>query len=238
MRLLELYTTVQGEGPNVGKPTTFVRFAGCNMRCPGWPCDTPYSIYPEIWRKEAENVDPKELFLRVKEQSPMHVCITGGEPLIQNRRELTEFFWFLHHNRYTADIFTNGSRSIKDADEGVNYLFDNITFVMDWKLPGSGEHESYLEQRTENLKYLRSRDAIKLVIKDNADLKMAEEYIERWHHSMDVFERTDAQVYVGVAWGEMAEADLVHWLTEKGYSWVKLNVQVHKFIFDPTARRI
>jgi 7-carboxy-7-deazaguanine synthase len=234
MRLLELYTTVQGEGPNVGKPTTFVRFAGCNMRCPGWPCDTPYSIYPEIWRKEAEEVDPKELFLRVKGESPMHICVTGGEPLLQNRKELTEFFWFLHHNMYSVDIFTNGSRPIK-AD-GVNYLFDNITFVMDWKLPGSGEHENFLPQRRLNLGLLRSKDAVKLVIKDNNDLRWAEKYIEGWHY--DPSTRIDAQVYVGAAWGEMAEADLVRWLTEKGYSWVKLNVQVHKFIFDPNARRI
>lgn len=234
---MELYTTVQGEGPNVGKPTTFVRFAGCNMRCPGWPCDTPYSIFPEIWRKEAENVDPKELFLRVKEKTPMHICVTGGEPLLQNRKELTEFFWFMHSNRYTVDIFTNGSRSIYSPGE-VNYLMDNITFVQDWKLPGSGEHQSFLAERHANLALLRPKDAVKLVIKDNRDLKYAEEYIERWHHSYQPQERIDAQVYVGVAWGEMAEADLVRWLAEKGYSWVKLNVQVHKFIFDPTERRI
>lgn len=236
MRLLELYTTVQGEGPNVGKPTTFVRFAGCNMRCPGWPCDTPYSIFPEMWRKEAENVDPKELFLRVKEQSPMHVCVTGGEPLLQNREQLTEFLWFLHSNRYTVDIFTNGSRPIK-AD-GVNYLFNNITLVMDWKLPGSGEHESFLAERHINLALLRRKDAVKLVIKNKQDMKKAEEYIERWHHSKNPSEHIDAQVYVGVAWGEMSEADLVYWLTDKGYDWVKLNVQVHKFIFNPEARRI
>jgi 7-carboxy-7-deazaguanine synthase len=243
MRLLELYTTVQGEGPNVGKPTTFVRFAGCNMRCPGWPCDTPYAIFPEIWRKEAENVPPKELFLRVKEQTPMHICITGGEPLIQNRRELTEFLWFLHSNRYTVDIFTNGSRPLHGSgpdpdNEKVNYLMDNITFIMDWKLPGSGEHQNYLAERHYNLGQLRPKDAVKLVIKDNKDLKYAEEYIERWHHSWKPEERIDAQVYVGVAWGEMSEADLVHWLNEKGYTWVKLNVQVHKFIFDPNERRI
>lgn len=237
MRLLELYTTVQGEGPNVGKPTTFVRFAGCNMRCPGWPCDTPYSIFPEIWRSEAENVDPKELYLRVKSETPMHVCVTGGEPLIQNRKELTEFFWFLQHNMYSVDIFTNGSRPIK-AD-GVNYLFDNHTFIMDWKLPGSGEHESYLEQRVENLKHLRAKDAVKLVIKDNHDLEVAEKYIEQWGQARNFTGKLGfPQVYVGVAWGEMSEADLVHWLADKGYFWVKLNVQVHKFIFDPTERRI
>jgi 7-carboxy-7-deazaguanine synthase len=236
MRLLELYTTVQGEGPNVGKPTTFVRFAGCNMRCPGWPCDTPYAIFPEIWRKEAEAVPPKELYLMVKEKKPMHVCITGGEPLIQNRRELTEFLWFLHSNLYSVDIFTNGSRPIHS--DGANYLFNNITIVMDWKLPGSGEHQSYLAERHLNLSVLRPQDAVKLVIKDNKDLKYAEDYIERWHHSNVPEERIDAQVYVGVAWGEMSEADLVHWLNDKGYDWVKLNIQVHKFIFDPNERRI
>lgn len=233
MRLLELYTTVQGEGPNVGKPTTFVRFAGCNMRCPGWPCDTPYSIFPEIWRKEAENVHPKDIFLRVKEQTPTHVCITGGEPFLQPRAEMEQLITWLTTNQYTVDIFTNGSRPLP-----MSSISPRVHYIMDWKLPGSGEHESFLAERHINLALLRPSDSVKLVIKNNQDILKAEEYIERWHHSRDPNERIDAQVYVGAAWGEMSEADLVHWLTDKGYSWVKLNVQVHKFIFDPEARRI
>src|SRR5580765_3735237 len=113
MRLLELYTTVQGEGPNVGKRTTFVRFAGCNFRCPGWPCDTPYSIEPSIWRKEMTPVEPEELVEKILKLDPHHICITGGEPLIQPKHEMQDFISMLRMEGYTMDLFTNGSQSFE-----------------------------------------------------------------------------------------------------------------------------
>ena len=109
MKLLELYTSVQGEGPNVGLPTTFVRFAGCNLRCPGWPCDTPYSIFPEQWKEEFKEVTPADLYLYIKHEVPHHICITGGEPFLQPHAELAELIANLTDSAYTIDIFTNGT---------------------------------------------------------------------------------------------------------------------------------
>ncbi len=66
LKISEIFCTIQGEGPNVGKPTTFIRCGGCNLRCPGWgsttlpsgevvgSCDTPYAVFPEYrdqWEK-------------------------------------------------------------------------------------------------------------------------------------------------------------------------------------------
>ena len=181
------------------------------------------------------NRTPQEVLEMIVQETPMHICITGGEPLIQPQVEMKELLWALHRERYTVDIFTNGSRPIYGGNPFVNYLHHHVTFIMDWKLPGSGEGDSFLEQRSANLEVLRKTDAVKLVIKDEVDLNEAAVLIEKWHpHSWT----EGPQVYVGAAWGEMDEAALVHWLNVNRYSWVKLNVQMHKYIFDPNARRI
>ncbi|MHA2264890.1 MAG: 7-carboxy-7-deazaguanine synthase QueE, partial [Candidatus Thorarchaeota archaeon] len=101
MKLSEVYTSVQGEGPRVGVPTTFVRFGGCNLRCPGWGsgslpdgtsvrgCDTIFAVYPE-YRSQWESVSVRQLLERIPPEIT-NVCITGGEPLIQPTKDLNEF---------------------------------------------------------------------------------------------------------------------------------------------------
>src|ERR1700704_2587022 len=100
--LSEVYNSIQGEGPNVGQPTTFVRFAGCNMRCPGWPCDTPYAIDPAIWRYESMKASTMWVAEQILDLKPRHVCFTGGEPFMQPWEELQELWAKLH----TRDQFS------------------------------------------------------------------------------------------------------------------------------------
>src|SRR5580765_5307301 len=216
MRLLELYTTVQGEGPNVGKRTTFVRFAGCNFRCPGWPCDTPYSIEPSIWRKEMETIEAHALVYRVKELDPTHVCITGGEPLTQPKDELEVLFKELRNEGYTIDIFTNGSRSF---DILVPFRV-GLSIIMDWKLTGSGEGKSSLETRTDNLAHLGYKDALKFVVKDHDDLDEMRDMVLGLKYP-------PYRIYVSPAWGLMQPADIVSYVEEYNLP-VYLNLQVHK----------
>lgn len=226
MRLLELYTTVQGEGPNVGKRTTFVRFAGCNYRCPGWPCDTPYSIEPSRWKTEYEEVAPEDLFKRVDVLDPTHVCITGGEPLIQPRDQLQKFIKQLREFGYTIDIFTNGSRDL----EKILPARDGVTVVMDWKLTGSGEGESDLDTRIYNLEYLGFRDALKFVVKDETDLHEMRKIIL----GLPI---NPYRIYVSPAWGLIEPAKIVEFLQQYNLN-IYLNVQVHKYVWDPDQRRI
>lgn len=225
MRLLELYDTVQGEGPNIGKPTTFIRFAGCNLRCPGWPCDTPYSIEPAQWRHEMEEVAPMGIFSRLIKHPTKHVCITGGEPMLQSRHQLDTLFNALVMDHYTVDVFTNGTRPF------VDYMsHDNVTVVMDWKLKGSGEGLTLVEERFANINKLASKDAIKFVCKDRDDFLQAIQVMETIN--------SPVRYYFGVAWGELTEATLVNWMLEEGLRDAWLNVQVHKYVWEPTARRI
>lgn len=230
MRLSEIYTSIQGEGPNTGKPTTFVRFGGCNLRCPGWGsgtlpdgtivqgCDTVFAVYPE-WRSTWNSLQPYEIADMISE-SPKRVCLTGGEPLIQPSVAMTTLVGMLTHKKYEIDLFTNGSRLLPSW--GANH---NVCVVMDYKLPGSGEFGSF---DIRNLQRLGGKDAIKFVCKDRADFETALSVIQ---HNGFV-----AQVWFGVVWSELEHSVLADWIHSE-YPEGRMNVQTHKLIWDPEERR-
>lgn len=227
IKLLELYDSVQGEGPNVGRLTTFVRFAGCNYRCPGWPCDTPYSIMPEVWRHEFESVTPHELVRRILDRPTSHVCITGGEPLLQPKDDVRSLVGQLRNNSITMDLFTNGSRDLLHY----HMIRPGVTVVMDWKLPGSGQGDSDLLVREEHRLQLMPGSAVKFVCVDKNDFEHAAELWESWGE-------TSHSVYFAPAWGRLEPDELVAWMLEYGMEAACLNLQTHKYIWDPAARRI
>lgn len=110
MKIVEVFRSVQGEGPLIGTPSIFIRFAGCNLRCVY--CDTKYS-----WDGGVE-VDVDTLVRRVLELGgPGWVTLTGGEPLIQRTNELEELLERLR-TRFRIAIETNAtvatSKSVLD----------------------------------------------------------------------------------------------------------------------------
>ena len=222
MRLVEVYTSTQGEGPNVGKPTQFVRFGGCNLRCPGWPCDTVFAIDPSQYRHTWEKLDPQEVFDRVADW-PSNICLTGGEPLLQPTKEILELIALAKDFGYTLEMFTNGTFELPQNLD--------ISYVMDWKLPGSGE-DHLNATRIANAKRLRKRDAIKFVVKDREDFKVA---CQLWRVHVPKSIMRSPTVYTGVVWGELEEKQLVEWMLEAKLPW-RLNIQAHNFIWPANER--
>lgn len=224
LRLNEHYTSIQGEGPNVGKLTQFVRFSGCNLRCPGWPCDTPHAILPSLWVNDPK-VRPEDLAARILETAEMtgahHICLTGGEPFLQPQDELRQLITELHH-LVTVDIFTNGTYTLPP------WLISrkDVTIVMDWKLPGSGEPASKFEgSRDLNVSLLRKHHAIKFVVKDQNDLEEAARVTKELQRV-----ECNARLYVGAVWDHMDDHTIVEFIKEHRMPWW-LNVQVHKHIW-------
>ena len=75
LRVSEIFTSVQGEGPSVGTPSIFVRLQGCSVGC-AW-CDTKYA-----WDAgRGEELTLESVLQRVKDAGPQNVVVTGGEPL-------------------------------------------------------------------------------------------------------------------------------------------------------------
>lgn len=96
LQINEMFWSVEGEGVRVGEPTFFIRLAGCNLRCRF--CDTDFDTFEEV------TVD--EIVDEVQLRDITWVCLTGGEPLLQNILPLCES---LLENDYRLHIETNGT---------------------------------------------------------------------------------------------------------------------------------
>jgi 7-carboxy-7-deazaguanine synthase len=231
LRLVEHYVSTQGEGPRVGKATQFVRFAGCSMRCPGWPCDTPFAVDPKIWGKKGGNYKRtvEELVADIVEKSietgARNICLTGGEPFLQKQELMDELIKTLVEFDFEVEAFTNGSFVYSTT------ALMNVQFMMDWKLDGSGEGSSYLTERTINALNLGTGDGIKFVCKDENDFKQA---MKVWNILKD---EVDSGIifWVGSAWGVFPESKVVELVLENKLPW-RLNVQVHNFIWPANER--
>jgi 7-carboxy-7-deazaguanine synthase len=232
VKVSEHYVSVQGEGLRTGVFTQFVRFAGCNLRCPGWPCDTPYAIYPNQYKDDPQ-YDSAELFRAVVAMRDAtganNICITGGEPLIQPAEQLTLFVVNLLENDFTIDLFTNGSKPLPPWT--VN--FRSVSVMMDWKLRGSGEAPSPVTY--DNISKLKLQDGIKFVCTDEED------YNQAIHTAMAL--RTQYKYigtfWIGVAAGKLKEQTLNEWVTRDGLGGTfRMNIQVHKFIFPGVTRGV
>lgn len=238
MRVSEIYRSVQGEGPRVGLATTFVRFGGCNLRCPGWPCDTPYAIEPKTHRNEWRKMSADEVSAEtVSVTSPSgNVCLTGGEPWLQNHTEMRSYLNFLWTGAHPIECFSNGSLDIPD------WAFEVVNFVFDYKLPGSGETTVNPEIFLSNLHrglgaaaFRRDAVALKFTVADLHDFSTAYTHWEAMVKEDNSL--IHVPVYVAPVWGKVEPSELVEWLLTSNLPW-RLNLQVHKYIWDADKRGI
>lgn len=233
MRVSEVYASTQGEGPNVGKTTVFVRFGGCNLRCPGWPCDTQHAIDPQ-YRDEWDKLTPEELYLTIDRTARLAganiITLTGGEPFLQPDHDLKVLVELLARSFYEIDCFSNGTILYPQ------WAAKQIQFIMDWKLPGSGETKfgPYNQSRLVNLEKFREthiRQSVKFVIKDYDDYLEAKSLYAKYLQDF-----MNINVYYGRVWDcEITNADLVEWVMKDQLPWL-LNVQIHNYIWPANER--
>jgi 7-carboxy-7-deazaguanine synthase len=232
MRLVEHYTSTQGEGPRVGVLTQFVRFAGCNLKCPLWPCDSQFAIDPKLYREEQYPRRPQELAADIvkmqKETGAANICFTGGEPFLQPHEELAGLLRALLEPQEAAwqiEAFTNGTFEVP-----AEIFLLGMQLVMDWKLPGSGE-KTWLNERSRNLAEMaRYGGAVKFTVADTEDFDIA---IDVWNV---VVRDSGVPVFVGPVWSDSWGAtDIVELIKQYKVPW-RLNVQVHQYIYGHNVR--
>lgn len=227
MRVSEIYLSIQGEGPRVGLRTVFVRFGGCNLRCPGWPCDTQHAIDPR-YREEWKAQTPKEVLDQiVKIGRGANICLTGGEPFLQPKAEMDELISLLLDNDLgVIECFSNGMLPYTLLSLNV------VKFVMDWKLPGSGEYVPIHPVRNDNFKRLWFGSAVKFTIASREDYEVAKDiYLDMQDHNLKV------SWYYGTVWGKLSDQELVQWVLDDKLDWIH-TMQVHNYIWDRTQRGI
>ncbi|WP_338248664.1 7-carboxy-7-deazaguanine synthase QueE [Pyrodictium abyssi] len=120
LRVVEVFASLQGEGPFTGSRSVFIRLAGCDLRCPF--CDTVYSLDPRAGRP----VDVEELARVVEEERPSLVVVTGGEPLLQ-RRGVNELARLLAGRGYRVQLETNGTLPAPEPGEPLYQVYHVVS---------------------------------------------------------------------------------------------------------------
>ncbi|MBP5318261.1 MAG: putative 7-carboxy-7-deazaguanine synthase QueE [Paludibacteraceae bacterium] len=213
--VIEKFVSIDGEGPTAGALSVFVRFAGCNLRC-AW-CDTSYAWQTE---PQTEYLSAAEIAAYVQSTGVRHVTLTGGEPLMQ--KGLIGLLSRL--SDYEIHIETNGSLPIQPLR-----ISERIHFVVDYKLPDSGmEAHMYLP----NLAAVTAADAYKFVIASQADLDKALLIIRQYR----LTER--CQVFLSTVFDRFAPALVVEAMARERLNGVKLQLQLHKYIWDIQKRGV
>lgn len=216
MRVVEKFVSINGEGLRSGELAVFIRFANCNLRCSY--CDTKYSFINPIYTEESI----EELVKYVKSTGVKNVTLTGGEPLIQN--EIKELMIELSNIGNRIEIETNGSINIAP------YLnIPNVTFTLDYKLKGSGM-EKYMDLTNYDL--LRKNDVIKFVVSDYDDLEKTKEIIKKY----DLINK--ANCLISPVWGRIEFEEIVNFLKYNKLNDVKMQLQIHKIIWDKDKRGV
>ncbi len=105
-RVNEIFYSLQGEGAHTGRPAAFVRFSGCNLRCPF--CDTDFHSFTTM--------SGDEILRQLLDYPTRYVVLTGGEPALQVDDDLVNL---LHQAGYTIAIETNGTHPLPDGIDWV-----------------------------------------------------------------------------------------------------------------------
>lgn len=219
--MVEIFETVEGEGSRAGFPTIFVRLFGCNLRCT-W-CDTTYS-YPPAKAEQVMTID--EIVDQVRRYRSNHICLTGGEPLLYGEHSLALIHALAEIDSIVdVHIETNGAVDLGFfLDKAIS---PKVRFIMDYKLPASGEADRMIP---DNIAMLRTQDELKFVIGDERDFHAAVNVLETYP--------TAALPLFSPVWETMPPAKLVSLMLDHGLAHVKLNMQLHKIIWDPQARGV
>lgn len=166
MMIAEIFRSIQGEGKNQGYPCTFLRLAGCNLRCT-W-CDTAYAQGAGTEKHETEIVH------EIEGLKGKRICITGGEPLLQGEH-LLSLVRDLNVLGYDIEIETNGTFDFRDFQQ-------YASVCMDVKCPSSGE-----ESDLSYLCHIGKKDSVRFVIGDHEDIRFAASVMDRFPIRGEIF---------------------------------------------------
>lgn len=211
MRITEIFHSIQGESSYAGLPCVFVRLTGCPLRC-SW-CDSEYTFYG------GTEMALEEVISRVKAYGCRLIEVTGGEPLHQ--REAFALIERLCEDRFTVLIETSGAIDISPVDPRAHV-------ILDAKCPGSGMMD---RMDWDNLTRITKKDEVKFVIKDRADYQWAVSILRQY----ELQDR--CPVLFGPVFGELDLRQLAEWILADGLR-VRLQIQLHKYIWDPSMRGV
>lgn len=219
----ERFVSINGEARRAGELSCFIRLAGCNLACNY--CDTRWSCDPDA---PCELLSEDELYAWVKDTGITNVTLTGGEPLLAPRvgqllRKLAA------DPLLYVEVETNGAVSLAEFID----ISDRVTFTMDIKCPGSGMSDRML---WENMGLLRPVDTVKCVVSDRKDLDWLREREAK--NRGEILQDGGYLVYISPVFGRIDLKEIVEYMKEYRMNHVRLQLQLHKFIWDPNHKGV
>lgn len=208
MYINEIFKSIQGEGSWTGLPNIFIRTTGCNLRCTF--CDTKYAYH------SGKKMSIFQILKKVEEYSCRFICITGGEPLLQ--QDIGRLIDTLLEKKLHISIETNGSHPIAP------FVKKPIMISLDIKCPSSKMHQ---HMDFENLNYLRPQDQIKYVIKDKHDYEYAKNIITQY--------QPKCLIYFQPVWGVNPKR-LWSWILDDDLP-VRFGIQLHKILWGTNRKK-
>jgi 7-carboxy-7-deazaguanine synthase len=210
LKVSEIFHSIQGESSWSGLPCVFVRLTGCNLRCAY--CDTRYAYEQGLF------MEIPDILEQVRRLRCNLVEVTGGEPLIQEETPL--LIGKLLGEGHTVLLETNGSMDISGVDR-------RCARIVDIKCPSSAMSG---QNDLRNLKRLRARDELKVVIGNRMDYEFAKDLLSTLHASRP-------KINFSPVFGALTPRSLAEWILDDRLP-VRLNLQIHKIIWDPETRGV
>ena len=211
MRVTEIFHSIQGESTFAGRPCVFVRLTGCPLRCT-W-CDTEYAFFGG----SEQSIDA--IVERVESYGCRLVEITGGEPLAQS--EAFPLIAKLCDRGHDVLIETSGAIDTTAVDPRAHV-------ILDIKCPGSGMSD---RMHWPNLARLTANDEVKFVLADRTDYEWASHLVAE--HQLP----SRCTVLMSPVFGSMDPRQLAEWVLADRLP-VRLQLQLHKFIWTPDMRGV
>ncbi len=213
LKVNEIFHSIQGEGTYALYPCIFIRLTGCNLRCT-W-CDTTYSFF------EGQGQSLAEIAAQVAGFNANLAEITGGEPLLQ--KNVYALMDMLAEQGKKVLLETSGSILIDRVPQYVH-------IILDMKAPGSAEDA---KNKYENLSLLKRTDDLKIVVTNRADFDFALDLAAR--HNLAT--KLDRPAIVQPAFGQLKPVELGEWIKDSTVP-LRMGMQLHKYIYEPTLRAV
>lgn len=217
-KVVEKFVSINGEGRWAGELAVFIRLAYCNLECSY--CDTMWA------NKEGVDYTPMtkdEIRDYILGTGVERITLTGGEPLLDPKvKDLLQYL--VDTTSVNIEIETNGSVDIKPFA-----LSERISFTLDYKGPSSGMEGL---MKVDNYNLLREWDTVKFVLGSKEDLEKAKAIIEE-HRLLD-----KAKVYFSPSYDKLESKDIVEFMIENNLNKVKMQLQLHKYIWNPDEKGV
>ena len=211
LKVNEIFKSIQGESTYSGLPCIFIRLTYCNLRCTY--CDTEYAFH------DGKDMSIADILNQIKPMKIKLVEITGGEPMLQ--KDVISLMEELLKNNYKVMLETSGAISLGDVPQEVNK-------IVDFKCPSSLMADKNLWAILDEL---NSKDEIKFVIGDLNDYKWVKSKINKYN--LD----EKWTILISPVFGKITLEEIANWILEDNLK-VRLQLQMHKYIWDPDKQGV